>query len=137
MEAKGSLFPVASGGAVVKRRAGRRRQRQPPDRASAGCELELDPSVLPVGFRGVGRVQGVGFRAFVWREAAALGVSGWVRNRLDGTVEALVGGSPEALDALRARIEQGPRWGRVDRVGVNEEPDATDLPDGFVIRSDR
>ena len=84
-----------------------------------------------------GRVQGVGFRAFVWREAAALGVDGWVRNRYDGTVEALAWASPETFDRLLERIEEGPRWGRVDRVDVTEDPGSTGRPSGFVIRSDR
>jgi acylphosphatase len=73
----------------------------------------------------------------VWREAAALGVDGWVRNRYDGTVEALVWGRPDTLDALAARVEEGPRWGRVDRIDVTEESAPTDQPSGFVIRTDR
>ncbi len=63
-----------------------------------------------------GRVQGVGFRWFVEREAHILGIAGWVRNNTDGTVEMLAKGSPEQLKALRARLREGPRAARVDDV---------------------
>ncbi len=84
-----------------------------------------------------GRVQGVGFRAFVYREAQLLGIEGWVRNRTDGTVEALVWGDQGNIDALLARVEEGPRWGRVDRVDLTVEPETDERPNGFNIRSDR
>jgi acylphosphatase len=83
-----------------------------------------------------GRVQGVGFRAFVWRQASELGVAGWVRNRFDGSVETLVSASPETHANLLAALEQGPRMSRVDRVDVTEEPDSTELPAGFEVRYD-
>jgi len=67
-----------------------------------------------------GRVQGVGFRASFANEARLRGVAGWVRNRLDGTVEALVHGDAQALDALLAWARRGPRMARVDRVEVEE-----------------
>jgi acylphosphatase len=73
----------------------------------------------------------------VWREAAALGVNGWVRNRRDGTVEALLLGASEAVDQLLKRVSQGPRWGRVDRMDVTAEAVPAGIPEGFVIRSDR
>ena len=63
-----------------------------------------------------GRVQGVGFRWFVEREAGMLGLVGWVRNNDDGTVEVLASGSEEQLDSLRAKLKQGPRAARVDNV---------------------
>lgn len=63
-----------------------------------------------------GRVQGVGFRWFVDNEARKLGLAGWVRNNLDGTVEVLAMGSDDQLHALRARLQQGPRAARVDEV---------------------
>jgi acylphosphatase len=63
-----------------------------------------------------GRVQGVGFRWFVEREAHTLGVAGWVRNRPDGSVEVLAMGSRDQLLGLRARLRQGPRAARVDDV---------------------
>jgi acylphosphatase len=63
-----------------------------------------------------GRVQGVGFRWFVDHEARQLGLSGWVRNNFDGTVEVLAVGSDEQLLALRRKLERGPRAARVDEV---------------------
>ena len=87
-------------------------------------------------YRVMGRVQGVGFRYFVWREAEELGVDGWVRNRADGTVEALARGTIEELDRLKARLEEGPRWSRVMSVSVADEPDE-DVPQGFEIRTDK
>jgi acylphosphatase len=63
-----------------------------------------------------GRVQGVGFRWFVEREAKTLGISGWVRNNSDGSVEVLASGTQEQLSGLRSRLQQGPRASRVDNV---------------------
>ena len=63
-----------------------------------------------------GRVQGVGFRWFVEREAQTLGIAGWVRNKMDGSVEVLAQGTHEQLSALRAKLHQGPRAARVDDV---------------------
>ncbi|HEU5020387.1 MAG TPA: acylphosphatase [Bryobacteraceae bacterium] len=60
-----------------------------------------------------GRVQGVGFRAFVERTAREIGVTGWVRNLDDGRVEAYAVGAPEQLDELAARLHQGPRLSEV------------------------
>src|SRR3954454_9745236 len=68
-----------------------------------------------------GRVQGVGFRWFVEREAKTLGIAGWVRNNSDGSVEVLASGTHDQLSALRSRLQQGPRAARVDNV---EESDA-------------
>ena len=63
-----------------------------------------------------GRVQGVGFRWFVEREAHILGIAGWVRNRSDGTVEVLAIGTRDQLSGLRSRLREGPRAARVDDV---------------------
>ena len=63
-----------------------------------------------------GRVQGVGFRFFVEREAHTLGIAGWVRNNPDGTVEVLAMGTHEQLLGLRGRLREGPRAARVDAV---------------------
>jgi acylphosphatase len=67
-----------------------------------------------------GRVQGVGFRWFVEREAHILGVVGWVRNNADSSVEVLAMGSREQLSALRSRLREGPRAARVDDVEETE-----------------
>ena len=67
-----------------------------------------------------GRVQGVGFRWYVEREARTLGLSGWVRNRADGSVEVLAAGSNEQLNSLYDQLKQGPRAARVDDVDVEE-----------------
>jgi len=69
-----------------------------------------------------GRVQGVGFRWFVEREAATLGITGWVRNRDDGRVEVMATGTLEQLSALDARLREGPRAARVDEVAVSPAP---------------
>jgi len=63
-----------------------------------------------------GRVQGVGFRWFVHREASELDLHGWVRNTEDGDVEVVASGHPEDLAELRASLRKGPRGSRVDRV---------------------
>jgi|SRR5581483_10048637 len=68
-----------------------------------------------------GRVQGVGFRWFVEREAHMLGIAGWVRNNPDSSVEVFAMGTREQLTALRSRLRAGPRAARVDDV---EEFDA-------------
>ncbi len=63
-----------------------------------------------------GRVQGVGFRWFVHREAAALDLRGWVRNTEDGHVEVVAAGPPQALADLAAVLRKGSRGSRVDAV---------------------
>lgn len=63
-----------------------------------------------------GRVQGVGFRWFVDHEARELGLTGWVRNNFDGTVEVLAVGNEHQLTVLRRKLERGPRAARVDEV---------------------
>ena len=63
-----------------------------------------------------GRVQGVGFRWFVEREAHILGIAGWVRNNSDGSVEVLAQGTRDQLSGLHSRLREGPRAARVDSV---------------------
>jgi acylphosphatase len=67
-----------------------------------------------------GRVQGVWFRESMRREAERLGIHGWVRNRLDGSVEAVVQGSPEAVDAIVAWARRGPEAADVKSLEVSE-----------------
>lgn len=63
-----------------------------------------------------GDVQGVGFRYFVQRKAQQLGLSGWVRNNDDGTVELVAEGNRRELEDLKRIVEEGPRLSRIDRV---------------------
>jgi acylphosphatase len=63
-----------------------------------------------------GRVQGVGYRWWAMRRAAALGLDGWVRNRLDGAVEMLVIGPPASVEAMAVGCWQGPSAARVTAV---------------------
>jgi len=63
-----------------------------------------------------GRVQGVGFRAFVQRHGRSLGLVGWVRNLPDGSVEVVAQGAPETLALLRDYLRRGPRWASVREV---------------------
>jgi acylphosphatase len=79
-----------------------------------------------------GRVQGVGYRVFVERTAVALGLDGWVRNRRDGGVEAVVSGASDAIDAIIARCKDGPPAARVDRIEVLPEDDV--VAPGFEVR---
>ena len=80
-----------------------------------------------------GRVQGVGFRWTAAREATRLGLSGWVRNRRDGAVEALAEG--EDLEIFIQWCGKGPMTARVEDVEVYPEENGEPL-DGFTIRAD-
>jgi len=67
-----------------------------------------------------GRVQGVGFRWFVHREAAELGLRGWVKNTDAGDVEIVAAGDAESLEELRVELRKGSRGSRVDAVVEHE-----------------
>ena len=69
-----------------------------------------------------GRVQGVGFRATTAHEARRLGLNGWVRNRLDGTVEVLADGDEAAVDELAAWLKRGPRGAHVTGLDIHPPP---------------
>ena len=77
-----------------------------------------------------GRVQGVGYRDWAMVTAQRLGLSGWVRNRADGSVEALVVGDDEAVGRMIEACRRGPTLARVDAVDV-EPVDLDVLPSGF------
>jgi acylphosphatase len=70
-----------------------------------------------------GRVQGVGYRAFVADEASRLRIEGWVRNRRDGTVEAVISGSAETVETMIEACRNGPWGAQVDAI---DQRDATD-----------
>ena len=72
---------------------------------SRACHLRIE-----------GRVQGVGFRDACVRQARALGLGGWVRNRRDGSVEVWAEGPPQAVAELQVWLHRGPTMARVDRV---------------------
>ena len=76
-----------------------------------------------------GRVQGVGFRAWMVREAQSLGVWGWVRNRPDGTVEAVAHGETDAVEELLRRCRRGPLFAAVRTVDEAEADPPAD--EGF------
>src|SRR5262245_30661614 len=76
-----------------------------------------------VGIRG--RVQGVGYRAWTEYTARDHGLEGWVRNRRDGSVEAVFAGSSEVVEAMIAACRRGPRGAQVD--GIDELPAAPEL----------
>ena len=82
-----------------------------------------------------GRVQGVGFRYALQSEAQRLGLAGWVRNRSDGSVEALAQGAPQALEALAAWARRGPPAARVSSVQVEPAPDGEAPHTGFELRA--
>lgn len=63
-----------------------------------------------------GRVQGVGYRDWMCAQAEALGLSGWVRNRRDGTLEAVVDGDPAAVEELMRACRRGPRLAEVTSI---------------------
>jgi acylphosphatase len=70
----------------------------------------------------VGRVQGVGFRWFTWDAAVQEGLTGFVRNMPDGSVEAVVEGDRDALDRFEWKVSSGPRGARVDHVNRETGP---------------
>ncbi|HEX5344437.1 MAG TPA: acylphosphatase [Duganella sp.] len=73
-----------------------------------------------------GRVQGVGYRAWFERQAVALGLRGWVRNRRDGSVEAEVDGDAAAVDAIIEWAHKGPPASRVDKIAIEDAGASSD-----------
>ncbi|GGD89636.1 acylphosphatase [Aureimonas endophytica] len=84
-----------------------------------------------VRVRVTGKVQGVGFRAWTAKEAKARRLSGWVRNRRDGTVEAILSGDGPMVDAMLDLLRHGPSGRGVDDVEAQEWTGA--VPDGFLV----
>jgi acylphosphatase len=80
-----------------------------------------------------GRVQGVGYRDWVVEAAERLTLTGWVRNRVDGTVEAVIVGEDAAVGRMIEACRRGPPAARVDAVDI-EPLDLDILPEGFVRR---
>ena len=80
-----------------------------------------------------GKVQGVGFRWFVRERARALGLTGWVRNRDDGSVEVLAMGDDASLRQLRALLGTGPSGARVSAVEDQQELPATAAMNPFGV----
>ena len=74
---------------------------------------------LTVNMKITGKVQGVGFRYFVLRQAQKLSIKGWVSNNSNGNVEALAQGEKEGLDHFIAKVKQGPAFSRVEDVSLN------------------
>ena len=79
----------------------------------------MSPAVQTLHVQVRGFVQGVGYREFCVDEARRLGVCGWVRNRRDGTVEAMLQGDPARVHALCERLREGPPAARVDTLDLS------------------
>ena len=82
----------------------------------------------------VGLVQGVGYRASFEAQARALRLSGWVRNRTDGSVEAVVQGTPDAVEKMIAWSKRGPSGARVTEVVVSDAEDVSLAAGRFDVR---
>jgi acylphosphatase len=92
----------------------------------------VEPTLVRRRVRVHGRVQGVAFRAHTRERARREGAAGWVRNRPDGSVEAVFEGVAPTVEALVDACRTGPSWARVDRIDVSEEP--PEGLSGFEIR---
>jgi acylphosphatase len=92
----------------------------------------MSDDVRTVRVRISGRVHGVGYRAWIEEAALDQAATGWVRNRRDGTVEALFAGAPEDVAEMLRRCRQGPRGAVVTAVEILEEGE--DAPGGFEVR---
>ncbi len=102
------------------------RQRSDQSRRRRNAVMTRDQMIVRVTIGG--HVQGVGYRAWMEIEARARGVAGWVRNRLNGEVEALFAGPPDAVEALCVACWRGPAHARVDKVeAVEANPAAAAL----------
>ena len=93
-----------------------------------------EKSICRLHARVTGRVQGVGFRYFVMGEAETIGLTGWVRNRRDGSVEVVAEGEKEQLSSLVLSLKRGPRSSVVNDVKV-EWLESTGEFSGFIPQS--
>ena len=84
---------------------------------------EQEEGLIARHYQVEGRVQGVGFRWYVQREAAEIGLRGWVRNTTSGHVEAVAAGSPQQMTELEAALQRGSRGSRVDRIRIHNLQD--------------
>ncbi|PXV69351.1 acylphosphatase [Halanaerobium congolense] len=75
-----------------------------------------------------GRVQGVGFRAFIRREAAVLNIKGWAKNLADGRVETIIQGDKNKVSQMIAKLREGPSYAKVENLKINDE-ELTDFSD--------
>jgi acylphosphatase len=91
-----------------------------------------DDDTRTVRVRIEGRVQGVGFRYWTEATATGLGLSGWVRNRRDGSVEAVFSGPVDTVAEMLELCRQGPTSSRIARIHTTEEPDPP--PAGFDVK---
>ena len=87
-----------------------------------------------VAFCASGRVQGVGYRAFVLDHARILGLAGWVSNQPDGTVRGAAEGNPEVLQAFQVALRGGPPWAHVSALDWTPSDAAQSLPRPFEVR---
>ena len=86
-------------------------------------------------FRARGRVQGVGYRAFVRRQAQAQAIAGWVRNEADGSVAGQASGTASSLANFRGILRVGPPWAFVESLDWEPLNGGESLPTSFEIRS--
>jgi len=80
-----------------------------------------------------GRVQGVGFRAWMRDKARGLGLKGWVRNTRDGRVEAVLCGPQTDVEVMLQACRTGPKWARVDH--IEHRPDLGTVDNDFSVRA--
>jgi len=96
--------------------------------------MHPEPSLVRLDASALGRVQGVGFRYFVLREAMGIGLEGWVANERDGSVRCVAEGRREDLETLLVRLQEGPAGAIVDRLSAAWMP-ATGTLGPFRVRS--
>ncbi len=91
--------------------------------ASSSSMASISPTFFVRRYFVKGRVQGVGFRWYVMREASTLALRGWVRNTAEGHVEVLAAGTEEQHDALHSLLQRGSRGSRVDAIEAHDAPE--------------